>query len=241
MPRLFALCLFCGLALLACSKSSQPSLPAVSTDGTPTGMQGSDDAGAVHTPGDDAGSDDGGSGTYTTSECVSVDPGSYTNEDILPDQRGSGVTTPADLVVTRAIATWQGACPDPTLVVKLSGGGCPSGDGHELQLLFSAKALKDGTVSQGQNNVLPEPNSQGIRVRYTRPKTLTPSGVWGSCDGALGQVVFPDVVKVATHGPFKARVQLDLGSCDGSKQTNQTVTGWFNVELHRGLNDVCPP
>ncbi len=227
----------------ACSKKSTSTTTTVTGGSDDAATGNSDDAGG--TTGIDAGgnagnSDDGGVGPVL-GECFKVDPGSYNSTDLKPTDKGSGITTPSDLVVTRAVTSWSGSCKgDPALVIKLSSGLCPDGDGHELELDFSAKALNDKLLGQGQNNIYARPDSRGIKVTYVRGKRQVPSGVWGNCAGATGQVVLPDAVDIRHAGAaFKARVLLSLTDCVGHLPL-QTVNGWINVKLRRGFNDVCP-
>lgn len=241
MPTKLITVLCCAaLALGACSSDDDAPI-AGGGGGSPVG--GEDDAGA---PARDAAAADEDSGIdpALARECDRVNPGDYGNEDIPFEERPSGASLPADFVVTREVATWTGDCEDPELLIKLSGGHCADGDGHELDIWISANATEDGTLVVGENVLLPEPDQRGVRVRYTRPKSLADTdlvGTWGGCAAASGQVVFPDVPDVSRTGQFRGRFLFTLTACEGGELAPIDVVGSFNVELERDRDDYCPP
>ena len=128
-------------------------------------------------------------------ECHAVSPSDYaaTNNGVASDGTlRTGISLPGDFQVTRAEATWQDGCAPPTILVELSDGNCPFGGAQRLDILLQADAI-DGatpTILSGLNTLTAEPDSNGITVRYTRPKRLTPSGTFGSCSGMPGSITF---------------------------------------------------
>jgi hypothetical protein len=178
-------------------------------------------------------------------ECTNVDPGDYvaSNGGLASDGTVlTGAIAPSDFAVTRAVATWETSCIDPTILVELSDGKCPDGKQHKLQILLSANAI-DGatpTILIGQNTLQAEPDDNGIRVQYMRPNTLTPHGTWGSCTGMPGTIDFLSDPSSARLSHLTGRFTLDLSACDGSEKADEFVNGTFNVILRRGREDVCP-
>ncbi|HKP64213.1 MAG TPA: hypothetical protein VJV78_46070 [Polyangiales bacterium] len=189
---------------------------------------------------DDAGErPDAASDAPMPRECVRVDPVRATS-----DERSTVTSTasPADFLVSRQAATWRNGCDSPTLVVELSNGACPNGDGHELEILLSANAIKDGQIGLGLNPIQADKDSmEGIRVRYTRPDRYAPVGVFGSCEGATGQISFYDAPDVSRTMSLRATYDFMLTPCDGKNSgRTQMVVGFFDVLVRRSLSSVCP-
>jgi hypothetical protein len=228
------------LALALCGCSDEPRAPLSSTGG------GSHNVDVMRRDaGDSDDEDDGGKRSDAASddpmplECVRIDALHYTSDD-LPDV--TATSSPADFLVTRQAATWRDGCDSPTLVVELSNGNCPNGQGHELEILLSVDAIADGQIGLGLNLIEADKDSaQGIRVRYTRPERLSPAGVFGSCEGASGQISFYDAPDVSRSMNLRARYELMLTPCDDSKSNpTQLVSGYFDVRVRRSLPTVCP-
>ncbi len=232
------LVLTCALALVACKSKSTTTAPSGPSTSSDAGAAVELDAALAPAAGDDGGLDDGGS--LPVAFCEPVDPAAFHNEDILPQDRGSGVSTPTDLTVTRQVVAWEPGCTEPSLRVELSDGRCPNGNGHQVEIFLPAKAIQNHGIVFGQNDLVANPAATEIRVRYTRPKQNTPAGVWTNCTGSNGQIVFIEAPAVTRLSRLHARFQLDLTSCGGQVQDPQTVSGGFNVQLRRGLADVCP-
>jgi hypothetical protein len=172
-------------------------------------------------------------------ECVRIEPVRYTSDEV-PDV--TATSSPADFLVTRQAATWRDGCESPTLAIELSNGICPNGQGHELEILLSVNAIKDGQIGLGLNLLEAEKDTlQGIRVRYTRPERFAPVGVFGTCEGASGQITFYEAPDVARSMNLLARYEFMLTPCDDSRSNPaQLVSGYFDVRVRRPLSAVCP-
>lgn len=151
----------------------------------------------------------------------------------------TGTAAPSDFRVTRQAATWRGECDDPIVAVELSGGSCPRGDGHELEILLVARAVEDGLIAFGRTELLPEPDSLGLRVRYVRPDGLEPAGTWGGCAGSGGELNFYDAPDVSRSGRLRAGFSFDLTGCDDPGRLPIRVEGYFDVALRRARSSVC--
>jgi hypothetical protein len=196
-----------------------------------TGPVGVEDA-----AGSDAGRDDDDAGAPSADarHCVRVNPTDAMNEDLPFDQRASGISEPSDFVVTRQVARWSGSCDNPKLLIKLSEGICPNGNGHELVLTLAKQAFDDGALSIGENILQTEPDETRVRARYTRPKdvnTSTPERTWGTCKGSTGQLALPDLPNFQRASELSARFIFNLSSCTSEAQEPQPVIGAFNVEV----------
>ena len=239
--RVALLCLALGSAALGCKKEA-PKAPPAPGGGYTYGAVGSSGAGKD----DDAGSEpvdaaidvDAG---FLASECVSVDPAPFLNGDSSPDGLTTGVSTPSDFVVTRALASWEADCAQPTILIELSEGSCPDGSAHKLQFLIDADAIDSAspTVLVGLNTLTAEPDDKGIRIRYIRPHSLDPHGTWGTCDGMPGTLELIGDPDTTLGTRLQGRFILDLAACDGTTNEDENVQGSFNVLLRRGRGDVC--
>jgi hypothetical protein len=242
--------LFIALCLVAatfgCKKGEKKPPPAPGGSSFQGGgIAGPTDAG----PEDSGGPIDAGitiDASTISGECTNVDPGDYVaaNGGIASDGTVlTGATAPSDFTITRAVATWETSCIDPTILIELSDGKCPGGKQHKLQILLSADAI-DGatpTILVGQNTLQADPvENNGIRVQYVRPNSLDPHGTWGSCAGMPGTIDFLSEPATTRLSHLSGRFALDLAACDGSEKTNQFVSGTFNVVLRRSREDVCP-
>lgn len=186
-----------------------------------------------------------------TGECTNIDPGAYVNGSVTPDGTLlTGVSTPGDFMVTRALATWGVSCSSPTIMIELSDGKCPNGKpadrAHTLQILLSADAI-DGTdpnkapITVGQNVIQPDSETNGIEVQYIRPKDLMPHGRWGSCAGMPGSITFMSDPSTTRLSQLSGSFTFDLSVCDGNtNNSDEFVSGTFNLLLRRGREDVCP-
>jgi len=149
--------------------------------------------------------------------------------------------TPADFSVTRQAEQWTVSdCEHPKLTLALSDGLCPRGQGHELTFEFALNAIADGTIHAGNNQLLPDSEAIGLRVRYTRPSPLVPRGVWGSCADVAGQLIFLDEPQARAGAVLDARYELTLTACDGTAAEPQVLLGSFRHELRYGLSRFCP-
>jgi hypothetical protein len=230
--------LLLAVVLSACSddESKAPLTPAGGGSHTINEMQ-HDSGGNVDDM--DAGSTpDGGDGPMPY-ECARIDPVMIGSDEVPAT---TATTTPLDFKVTRQVATWRGDCPSPSLVIELSNGICPNGQGHELVFWLPADSIADGRIGLGFNPIDPDSvSADGIRVRYTRPDRYSPVGVYGSCDGASGQISFYDAPDVSRAMNLRASYELNLTSCDDKRNPTQAVAGYFDVRVRRTLAMVCPP
>jgi hypothetical protein len=248
--RNLLLLVLCGVSVQACGDDEGPARPGVSvgegTDGGrdsgiirpifPTGDGGDDDDGGEDVdPNSDAG--DSGSPAAPT-RCHNVEPvPPATDPD--PSMNFNMVTAPSDLTVTRAAATWDVNCMDPTLRVSLSSGSCPNGDGHEVTFFVPAEGVEDSTVVLGQNVIMTDSPGR-IRVRYTRPGRVNPDGEWGSCDGVVGTLDLIRQLDLIEGRRLEGDFQIDLTRCDDGAPSIQVLEGSFNVEIPASLEDICP-
>jgi hypothetical protein len=142
--------------------------------------------------------------------------------------------------VTRVLGTWEPACGRHTIRLEMSNGKCPDGGGHELQFYFAAAAIDTGTITAGSNALVSETENPDIRVRYIRPGGLEPSGVWGNCDGPSGAIDLVAPLGTDAFDWFQGEFRLQLSPCDGSDNGIQQIDGSFDIQIRRGLDDVCP-
>lgn len=228
----------CGLALGCQEDSSRPPPVPISTldggGGSPFfpggGRPARRDAGTA-----DASVGDGGdllSSGFDFNECL---------DDADLSMVRNAVFMPTDFPITMGFAHWVGSCGDPALEIGLSTGRCPVGDGHILAFQIDADAILDGTLFiPGANQVIQERPDRPIVVRYARPTTLVPSGVWGTCDEVFGEFTI-ESLGLLRGAPQRAEFSMTLASCTSSTTaTSISVTGSFDIDLARGLDDVCP-
>ena len=234
--RTRVLVLFC-LAVCACG-DDEPSAPLVPNgDGSHMvggnkrdGGQNVDDEDAGRNP--DAGPSDGpGPG-----ECRRIDA-LRMNVDESPVVTSTEL--PRDFLVTRQAATWRDNCEH--LVIELSNGLCPNGQGHELEVELATSAILDGRIAFGLNFIESEPMAvPGIRVRYARPSRFPPEGIYGTCEGASGTMTFMDAPDVTRAMNLRATYDLVLPPCDGRSNVPQIARGYFDVRVLRTMAMACP-
>lgn len=201
---------------------------------------GDDDSGTAGTSGAAGSAGAGGTTAPMVGECENFDPAKFVGGDPTVDVIASSAQ-PMDFEITRAVATWEPDCTEPTIRVDLSDGSCPNGKGHQLTFWFAAEAIDSRAIFLGLNSVLPEPDNGGVKIRYTRPTRLSPTGVWGTCPLATATLNF--VGEMPSTDQF-SRLQisqffLELTACDGANAPI-IVEGSFNVKLQRGLREACP-
>jgi hypothetical protein len=180
-----------------------------------------------------------GGGMDMGSRCRDVDP-LPPGTDPDPVMLANAVTMPIDLEVTRAEAAWEEGCVQPSLRVTVSDGSCPDGDGHQLTFFLPADGVEESTLFIGQNLIVPEPAAGVIRVRYTRPNRIDPSGVWGTCAGSHGTLDIVGELELIQGRILQANYTLDLTPCDDGDESVQQVMGSFRVEIPASLSQVCP-
>lgn len=204
---------------------------------------GSDEDGGAGSGGNGGMGGTGGAGGADAgdmgSRCLDVDPVPI-GTDPDPEMLYSTVTTPTDLVVTRAEAAWEIGCGQPTLRVSVSSGRCPTGDGHDISFFIPANGIEDGTVVLGQNLIMEESAPGMIRVRYTRPTRLEPNGQWGTCEDAGGTLDFIGELELVQDRKLQGSFTIDLTRCDDGQESVQPIQGSFNVEIPATLDDICP-
>jgi hypothetical protein len=191
---------------------------------------------------EDAGSTpDAGMGPMA-GECMRIDPVIMSPGEV---PTVTATSSPRDFMVTRQVATWKGDCPNPWLVIELSNGVCPNGQGHELEFWFPANSIADGSIGLGLQLIDPDTTTGAIRIRYTRPARATPVGVYGNCEGSgmvsMGNMNFYDAPDVTRRMNLRATYELTLVPCDGKSNPVQMVSGYFDVRVQRPLATVCPP
>jgi hypothetical protein len=252
--KLLLLLGLCGVLAQACGDDEKPPGPPVSVG---NGNDGGGGTGGPYIPvGGSGGSDedsglndeDGGGGTGGASGNSGMDMGSRCRDvdavppgtDPDPEMLANVVTLPTDLVVTRAEAAWEEGCIQPSLRVTVSSGNCPDGDGHQLTFFLPADGVEESTLFIGQNLIMPEPAAGSIRVRYTRPTRIDPSGVWGTCAGSDGTLDIIGDLELIQGRILQASYILDLTRCDDGEESVQEVTGSFHVEVPASLSAVCP-
>jgi hypothetical protein len=184
-----------------------------------------DDAGASGEPG------------IVPGECEKVDPLAARNEDIPEAERPSGLMTPQDFTITRALATWDTTnCNDPKFVITLSEGFCPNGRGQSLTFTLSANAIESGDIFVGDNLLVPDGDNPEISVRYKRTPV---AGEIGTCDGVTGQITFPSAPELTRGSTLFGRFQMDLTDCTGGSLPTKTFAGAFKVTVKRSRSEVC--
>jgi hypothetical protein len=230
-------------AISACSKTQ---------DSTPfANVNGGDPA-----RGDDNSSKDSGTALVDAGNLSDADAGGDAGNTMLPAvscervaampaldgdaPSATAVEAPADFSVTRQGLYWDGTCEQPNLTVQLSDGNCPNGNGHELDITFSLNDIQDGAVHGGDNDIVADVDARGIKVRYTRPKRLSPTGTWGTCGSVTGILIFLEAPDITSGSELQAHYQFTLAPCDGTDNANFDVAGEFKVLLRHSLNELCP-
>lgn len=240
--RIWLVCL--AVVLCACD-DDEPAAPL--TPGGGPGHEvgtgnGKDDAGDDQDAGTivDAATPDAGDGGKTFGDCMSTPVLFIPNEE-MPSR--TSTAAPDDFLVSRQEVTWTNGCEAPTLVIELSDGICPEGRGHELAISLPVNAILDGQIGLGFNLIVPEMDSvAGITARYSRPMHLSPRpvGLFGTCEGAMGQMNFFDTPDVTRPMNLRANYDLILTACDGSGNTPILVSGYFDIRVRNTLDEVCP-
>jgi hypothetical protein len=169
-------------------------------------------------------------------ECTRIDPVVF-NTDEVPT--ATSTASPDDFKVTRQVARFTGSCPNPSLVVELSNGICPNGQGHELVFSFPVNSIADGAIGFGPNEITAD-TVGAIRVRYTRPARFRPEGEFGNCEGGNGRLTFYDSPDISRPMNLRATYDMNLAPCDGESNPPQHLWGYFDVRVRRDLGDVCP-
>ena len=116
-------------------------------------------------------------------ECEEITPVPFIGEDTVDGQYANAIASPADLRASRILASWGRGCDPASVVIMMSDGHCPDGDGHELSFALDASAIDSGVLGNGIHDVSP---SSPFVIRYTRPTRRPPAGEWGNCEGASG-------------------------------------------------------
>jgi len=197
------------------------------------GSQSDRDAGET-----DAGATDASVVTRLTRSCGHVAVVQTSGEDI---ESATSTERPQDFLVSRQTEHWiVDDCANPKLSLEFSDGVCPTGLGHQLSFTFDLNDLADGAIRGGNNEVVPDGDATGIQVRYTRPSRLAPSGTWGTCASAAGQLIFLTEPNPSAGAILDARYDMILASCDGTDREPQVLVGSMRVILRYGLNKFCP-
>ena len=229
------------IALVACKDDvSEPPGGKVSLPKRDAGREVIEDSGILDASrgvDEDGGGD--GPGGLVAGECLNVSVANVINEE---SETGydNAITAPADLGVTRVVATWKAGCAQPKIDIEMSEGSCPFGMRHNLVFSFDANAIDSGKVHLGENTLTADSETVGIGVSYTRPSLLRPSGKFGTCPGASGKIAFRGKPSTKAGSRLQGLFQMELAPCDGGTEPAPSITGTFNVKLVRGLEEVCP-
>lgn len=148
--------------------------------------------------------------------------------------------SPEDFEVTRLSIGYSEDCIEPKVIIELSDGRCPDGDGHRLQFEFDATAVFDGQIPRGQIDLGTAVEARQIGVTYTRPSGLTPEGTFGTCATAEGLLGLTQQPGTARNSVYAGSYQLTLSACPGSSAPPQDVQGTFTGKLRVGLDTACP-
>jgi hypothetical protein len=197
------------------------------------------DAGMDEEPmldGGDFGLDSGQLGT----ECEDITAVPFIGEDSLDGQYANAIEEPTDLLATRIVGSWSGTCDPAAIKIEMSDGDCPDGEGHALTFLLDALSIREGVLGTGIHELAPDSAGGPIRVRYVRPTPLESAGMYGTCDGVVGNVNVAGELGTVRFDRLQARFEMELPPCDGSGLPAQSFLGTFNVELQRSLSTVCP-
>jgi hypothetical protein len=228
--------LLVAVVLSACS--DDPKAPLTPGGGGPqVGHEDRPDSGGTVDDTDAGSTPDAGEGPMPF-ECTRIDPVMYASDEI---PSVTATSLPLDFKVSRQVARFAGDCPNPSLLVELSNGICPNGQGHELEFWFPANLIADGAIGLGLNTIDAESATAGIRVRYTRPERYSAAGEYGNCDGSSGTLSFYDAPDVSRPMNLRATYELSLVPCDGKTNPMQRVVGFFDVRVRRDLAATCPP
>jgi hypothetical protein len=173
-------------------------------------------------------------------ECREVVVAPYAGLNPRTGRYTNATNEPSDLRVTRVLGTWEPTCGRPTIRLEMSDGDCPDGDGHVLEFFFTAAGIDTGTIVAGLNPLEAATENPDISVRYVRPGPLEPSGVWGNCVGPSGAIDLVAPLGTDAFDWFQGSFRLQLSPCDGSDNGIQQLDGSFDIQIRRGLDDVCP-
>jgi hypothetical protein len=246
--KLLVLLVLCGVGVQACGDDEAAAPPSRSGrdggggSGPPPVISDRDSGGGEDEEdgGEDTASDSGrdfdAGGPSSCEDFEAIPP----ETDPDPDMNYNMINEPTDFAITRASAAWAVRdCNDPTLVVTLSSGNCPDGDGHQIAFFVPAEGIEDRKVVLG-NNPITEDSPGEISVRYTRPRRLTPNGQWGTCKSASGTLDLIRNIDLISGRKLEGDFLLELTRCDDGAPSIQTVEGQFNVEIPATIDDLCP-
>lgn len=233
------------LCLTSACKEERDQAPRVPTSGGMSVSVKKPDASTLDAAGPvrDAGLDEDAGPLPLEVECDDVPVADFAGESPATGRYLNAVDDPEDFRVTRTLATWGPTCSPPTIVLVMSDGACPDGRGHELEFSFDATAIQSGLISTGQNNLESDSISKILRVRYQRPRGLTPDGVWGTCSDvppSMGLTIRDTRLGVGYGARFEATFEMTLGSCDDSENAPLLIQGSFDMRLRRSIDEVCP-
>jgi len=222
-----ALLLPLSAAALACGDDSSDS------GGPGPVLEVMDEEDASAPPSDmDAGADeDAGTGIPPVCENVDVIQGAGTAADGL-----NATALPDDFEVSRVSIGFD--CETRSLVLKHSGGFCPSGDGHELTIALDAASIESGTLPSGPITL--DALRSGITIRYTRHAFLDPGGEWGNCGtDDMGLLELLEMPSLQANQVVEGRYQLILVPCDGRLNEPIDVVGSFRALTDHSLAETC--
>jgi hypothetical protein len=237
-PLLLALA--CLAACAGACRKDEPFVPQATVSGDDTPGYGQTTKPADDT---DAGPDvskDAGplpdAGAPPAFSCERIEALVTTGED-SPNQ--TSIALPTDFAVTRQAEEWGASCTLPTLTIQLSDGNCPRGAGHELDITLKVNDVEDGVIHGGNNPVYQETDSNSITVRYQRPGRIRPTGTWGTCADATGQLIFLEPPTLTAGATLQARFELTLTDCTDAGQPSEDVSGAINLELRHDISEFC--
>lgn len=190
--------------------------------------------GSGGTGGGDAGT--GGTVSVPLTRCESVVASSEPGEGFV----NTSTQSPSDFSVTRVLQGYGDDCGEPKVVIELSDGRCPDGDGHQLRLEFDAAAIAAGEVPNGELDVLVAHADGQLDIQYKRPENLENPGTYGTCNVGTGTVALTEAPQVTRNAVYEGSYQLSLGPCGGTDGPTQLVVGTFSARLATDLTLHCP-
>jgi hypothetical protein len=234
--------LACSVVYVGACKKDEPFVPQASVSGDVTPHI---DTGMTPTPtnDEDAGTEvskDAGpapdAGPTPAFSCERIEALTTTGED-APNQ--TSIALPPDFAVTRQAEVWSADCTVPTLTIQLSDGNCPGGGGHELDITLKVNDVEDGVIHGGNNPVFQEADSDSITARYYRPGRIRPTGTWGTCANASGQLIFLEAPMLTAGATVQLRFELTLTDCTDAGQASEDVSGAINLKLRHDISEFC--
>lgn len=227
---LLAVTLGAGLPSAAGCAGDSEAIPFGPSEGQPRASRSQGTPGSSADSDSDSDEDAGVLPADDASECMVVSSGSL--DRVL--------SSPADFVPRYATATWGSGCDDPLLILAFAEDDCADGTdaaGQQLQLEIRANAIGD-LLLPGLNPIS-DLLLSSVRVRYRRPASTPPAGLWGTCPGVSGQI---DVIRLdpSATGTITLDLSMELADCTDMLAAPQVLEGQVSVFLARDRTTACP-